>query len=68
MARARLNDGQELLALNDLFIGRRTHVSARYALRVGDYVEDQSSSGIIVSTGAGSTIELADHKVRLVTA
>lgn len=55
MARARLNDGQELLALNDLFIGRRTHVSARYSLRVGDYVEDQSSSGIIVSTGAGST-------------
>ena len=55
MARARLNDGQELLALNDLFIGRRTHVSARYSLRVGAYMEDQSSSGIIVSTGAGST-------------
>jgi len=55
MARVRLNDGQELLALNDLFIGRRTHVSARYSLRVGAYLENQSSSGIIVSTGAGST-------------
>jgi len=28
MARATLNDGQELHALNDFFVGRRTHVSA----------------------------------------
>lgn len=55
MARVSLNDGQELHAVNDLFIGAKTHVSARYQLRFGDRQESQSSSGIIVSTGAGST-------------
>jgi NAD kinase len=55
MARVELNDGQSLHAVNDFFIGQRTHVSARYSLRFGERVEDQSSSGIIVSTGAGST-------------
>jgi NAD kinase len=55
MARATLNDGQSLLAVNDLFIGQKTHASARYRIRFGDRAEDQSSSGIIISTGAGST-------------
>lgn len=55
MARAVLNDGQELMALNDLFIGHKSHGSARYQLEFGDQSEEQSSSGIIVSTGAGST-------------
>lgn len=55
MAKASLNDGQALYAVNDLFIGQRTHVSARYRLHFGGVEEDQSSSGIIVSTGAGST-------------
>jgi NAD kinase len=55
MARAALSDGQSLHAVNDLFIGQRTHVSARYRLQYRDVQEDQSSSGIIVSTGAGST-------------
>lgn len=55
MAQATLNDGQTLLALNDLFIGRRGHASARYRLQIGDRIEGQSSSGVIVSTGAGST-------------
>src|SRR5262245_30002524 len=55
MARAELNDGQALDAVNDLFIGQKTHVSARYRLRFDGREEDQSSSGIIVSTGAGST-------------
>jgi NAD kinase len=55
MAKAELTDGQTLYAVNDLFIGGRTHVSARYRLQVGDEVENQSSSGIIVSTGLGST-------------
>jgi len=55
MARVTLNDGQTLHAVNDLFVGRRTHQSARYRLALGDQSEDQSSSGIIVSTGAGST-------------
>jgi NAD kinase len=55
MAKAALNDGQTLYAVNDLFIGQRTHLSARYRLRFQEREEDQSSSGIIVSTGAGST-------------
>lgn len=55
MAKAELTDGQSLHAVNDFFIGARTHVSARYAIRIGDRQENQSSSGIIVSTGLGST-------------
>ena len=55
MAQAELSDGQRLFGVNDLFIGRRTHVSARYTLRCADRSENQSSSGIIVSTGLGST-------------
>jgi hypothetical protein len=55
MARATLGDGQSLLAFNDRFIGRKTHVFARYHLTHGLRSENQSSSGIIVSTGAGST-------------
>lgn len=55
LAEVTLNDGQRLLAFNDFFLGARTHVSARYQLRVGDQYEAQSSSGLLVSTGAGST-------------
>jgi hypothetical protein len=55
LAEARLADGQRLLAFNDLFIGASSHVSARYRLHFGNNTETQSSSGIIVSTGAGST-------------
>ena len=51
MAKAVLNDGQTLYAVNDLFIGQKTHVCARYRLQLGDVQEEQSSSGIIVSTG-----------------
>lgn len=55
LAKAVLNDGQSLYAVNDLFIGRRTHVSARYELKLGGQAERQSSSGIIVSTGLGAS-------------
>jgi|ERR1043166_67756 NAD kinase len=57
LAEARLADGQKLLAFNDLFLGAAGHVSARYRLDagVGQGFESQSSSGVIVSTGAGST-------------
>ena len=48
-------DGQRLLAFNDLFIGARTHVSARYRVEYAGKQEQQSSSGLLVSTGAGST-------------
>ena len=55
MAEARLKDGQRLIAFNDLFIGARTHISARYRLSYEKKTENHSSSGIIVSTGAGSS-------------
>lgn len=55
MAKAVLNDGQVIYAVNDLFIGQRTHVSSRYHIQLGDRHEHQSSSGIIISTGLGST-------------
>lgn len=55
MAEAVLSDGQRLLAVNDLFIGPRTHTSARYEIELGGQKERQSSSGIIVSTGLGSS-------------
>lgn len=55
MAEARLSDGQVLRAVNDLFIGPRSHTSALYDLSHGSKTEFQSSSGLIVSTGLGST-------------
>lgn len=55
MALARMNTGETLHGVNDLFIGPRSHTSARYILRSGSATEKHSSSGIIVSTGLGST-------------
>ncbi|PHM65247.1 NAD kinase [Xenorhabdus stockiae] len=54
-AQATTNDGQTLLAVNDLFIGPKSHTSARYMIKWRGQQELQSSSGIIVSTGLGST-------------
>lgn len=54
-AEAKLNDGQRLLAFNDLFIGASTHISARYKIKYLNLIEEHSSSGLIVSTPAGST-------------
>jgi NAD kinase len=55
MAEACLNDKQRLLAFNDFFIGPSSHISARYSITYKGKSEKQSSSGIIISTGAGST-------------
>jgi NAD kinase len=54
-AEAKLNDGQRLLAFNDLFIGAASHTSARYKISYNNQTEEQSSSGLIVSTKAGAT-------------
>jgi NAD kinase len=54
-AEASTNDGQRMLAVNDLFIGPQSHTSARYNLSWSDKTEMQSSSGVIISTGFGST-------------
>lgn len=55
MAEVVLNDGQRLLAFNDFFIGTVSHTSARYLITHDGHTETHSSSGIIVSTGAGAT-------------
>lgn len=55
LAAARLDDGQRLLALNEIFAGHRSHQSARYVLRRGPEEERQSSSGVLVTTGTGAT-------------
>ena len=55
LAEVELNDGQKLRAFNDFFIGAASHVSARYVLEAGGQSEPQSSSGVLVATGAGST-------------
>ncbi len=55
MAKAELTNGQVLHAVNDLFIGARTHTSAVYEIATATQRETQSSSGLIVSTGLGST-------------
>jgi hypothetical protein len=55
MVEAKLDDGQQLTALNEIFIGHHSHQSARYRLTVGTTDERQSSSGIIVATGTGAT-------------
>ncbi|MFF2298497.1 hypothetical protein [Arthrobacter sp. NPDC058127] len=53
---ARLDDGQQLSGLNEIFIGHASHQSARYRLTAPDgQTERQSSSGLIVSTGTGAT-------------
>lgn len=54
-AQASTNLGQSMLAVNDLFIGPKSHTSARYKIQLGKRSEVQSSSGIIISTGFGST-------------
>mgnify|MGYP006178586369 FL=1 len=54
-AEAKLNDGQRILAFNDLFIGASSHISARYKISFNNKIEEHSSSGLIVSTPAGST-------------
>jgi NAD kinase len=55
MAEARLDDGQRLLALNEIFVGHVTHQPARYQIAHAGRRERQSSSGVVVSTGTGAT-------------
>lgn len=55
MAQVNLDDGQQLFALNELFIGHHSHQSARYTIGTTDSKEHHSSSGVIVTTGTGAT-------------
>jgi hypothetical protein len=56
MVRADTDDGQHLLALNEIYVGHPTHQTARYRLTApGAPPERQASSGLIVATGTGAT-------------
>lgn len=55
MGKAESKDGQVLYAVNDFFVGVGNHSSARYLIKHGKLEENQSSSGIIISTGFGMT-------------
>jgi len=55
MVEAVTDEGQSLLALNEVFVGHSSHQSARYRLVAAEAEERQSSSGLIVSTGTGAT-------------
>ena len=47
MVQAVLDDGQRILALNEIFIGHQTHQYARYRIHWLAKHERQSSSGIV---------------------
>jgi NAD kinase len=56
MVEAVVDDGQRLTALNEIFVGHRSHQSARYTITDTDgRAERQSSSGVVISTGTGAT-------------
>lgn len=55
MVEAMLDDGQRLIALNEVFLGHASHQTARYTLRCPAGEERQASSGIVVVTGTGAT-------------
>jgi NAD kinase len=56
MVSAVTDNGQELTALNEIFIGSISHQTARYTLFLPNEVaEAQASSGLIVATGTGAT-------------
>lgn len=55
MVEAKLDDGQSLTALNEIYVGHQTHQSSRYVLKHDGRNERQSSSGLIIATGTGTT-------------
>jgi len=56
MVRAILDDGQDLVGLNEVYVGHPSHQSARYQISTVDgRRERQSSSGLVVGTGTGAT-------------
>ena len=56
MVAATLDDGQELLGLNEVYIGHPTHQSSRYHLSTSDgQARAAVLSGVVVGTGTGAT-------------
>jgi NAD kinase len=52
--KATLGDERVVWGVNDIFIGRRDHISSRYRLSFTGRHEHHSSDGVIVSTGVGT--------------
>ncbi|MFN8074856.1 MAG: hypothetical protein U0Q15_05465 [Kineosporiaceae bacterium] len=55
MVALRADDGQRLLALNEVYVGHEGHQSSRWTLRVDGREEPQSCSGLIAGTGTGAS-------------
>jgi hypothetical protein len=56
MVEAAVDDGQTVVALNEVYVGQPTHQTARYTLTLPDgRTERQASSGLIICTGTGAT-------------
>ncbi|GMU42600.1 MAG: hypothetical protein IT479_10155 [Xanthomonadales bacterium] len=55
LALVRREDGQQLRALNEVYVGHASHQSARYRIASGSQRERHSSSGVIAATGTGAT-------------
>jgi hypothetical protein len=56
MVEATADNGQRLLALNEIYLGHASHQTARYTISApGGATERQASSGILVGTGTGAT-------------
>jgi NAD kinase len=55
MVETKLDDGQSLYALNEVFLGTSNHQSARYEIAWAKASARHSSSGIVVATGTGAT-------------
>jgi NAD kinase len=55
MVEVKLDDGQRLVALNEIYLGHPRHQSARYRIATQAGSERHSSSGVVVTTGTGAT-------------
>ena len=56
MVSAATDDGESLLALNEVYLGHSGHQSARYVLSTPEGEEEHhSSSGLLVGSGTGAT-------------
>ncbi len=55
MIKATVDNDKVLWGLNDILVGRNDHISCRYEIAYAGQNENQSSSGILISTGIGST-------------
>ena len=71
MVSAATDDGESLLALNEVYLGHSGHQSARYLLSTPEGEEEHhSSSGLLVGSGTGATgwlLSIARQRSRQIT-